>query len=83
MRAAASGKDVLSVNFHRTLVENATGASPGGPGARSTTVDAVDAKKTGKLLRRPTEQVVQQNGPGDADIQRVHARVLYRGADLH
>ena len=28
------------------------------------------------------QQVVQQDGPGDADIQRVHARVIRGSADL-
>ena len=42
MRAAASGKDLLSVSFHIKLVENATGASPGGPGGA---VDAADAER--------------------------------------
>ena len=42
VRAAASGKDLLSVSFHIKLVENATGASPGGPGGA---VDAADAER--------------------------------------
>ena len=39
-------------------------------------------ESTGKLLRRSTEQVVQQNGPGDADVERVHARIIRGRADL-
>ena len=70
------------LSFHRPLEETVRYR-----GAARRRLDAADADGEGAqgsyLLRRPTEQVVQQNRPGDANIQRVHARIIRGRADLH
>ena len=72
-------KDLSGVSFRGKKPVGRNRCVSGQSGARST---PLTRKGTQALLRRPTEQVVQQNGPRHPNVERVHARVIRGRADL-